>query len=172
MMRALDLGVCTCFIATFAGVLVFLIQCLRYLIRTTLGRPSVFPKSAIALFVMPGILVFALFQGLASLVYQQVNRFILRPNGSYAVWINGGVADSSGAVLSALRNIDTSAFQAHHSHPTVRIAVRIESGGQRLDLELGRDSENHREYWVFYPTLFSTDQNAIARLRTGVLDMY
>jgi hypothetical protein len=172
MLQLLDLAVCSCFIVTVVGTLVVALHCLRHIMRTIPERSSAFPQSLLIVIIVPGILPFMLFSPPASLVYDQANRFIRPANGSYLVRINGQVSASPTPIVGALRTIDNSAFQGHHSHPTARIAVRVERDGQALDLELGRDSEDPREYWVFYPTLLSTGQNAIARLRTEVFDEY
>jgi hypothetical protein len=60
------------------------------------------------------------------------------------------VSDADAAkIVSALQQ--TSSVLGHHSHPTKKIRVDINSEKGNITLELGRDSQIPEEYWVFYP---------------------
>jgi hypothetical protein len=56
---------------------------------------------------------------------------------------------------------------------TIRIEVDIQDDrGRKLVLELGRDSENLREYWVFSQSSEITRGNEIGRVTSSLFDRY
>lgn len=88
---------------------------------------------------------------------QPVNRLVVIRSGFPTKSVSffvipiliAGVAGS--IIVSAWKEL--APYWAHHSHPTKRIRVDIRTDVRDLRLELGRDSENLQEYWVFYPEL-------------------
>jgi hypothetical protein len=83
--------------------------------------------------------------------------------------VDGRQVQNSEEVINTLKNLTD--LPAHHSSPTKRIAVEI-SDQSHLVLWLGRDSNNPREYWVFYPRHFITRSNEIGRVITPLFDAY
>jgi hypothetical protein len=73
-------------------------------------------------------------------------------------------------MISSLKEI--APYWAHHSHPTTRIRVDIHSEVRDLTLELGRDSGNPQEYWVFYSEHSVTSDNEMGRITTSAFDGY
>ena len=83
--------------------------------------------------------------------------------------VDGRQVQNSEEIINTLKNLTE--LPAHHSSPTKRIAVEI-SDHSHLVLWLGRDSNNAREYWVFYPRHFITRSNEIGRVITPLFDAY
>lgn len=86
------------------------------------------------------------------------------------VSIDAAAARNPKEVLAILKTLDR--LPAHHSNPTKRIRIGISSQTDSLALSLARDSDNPREYWLFYPKYFSTAHNEIGRIQTPLLDGY
>jgi hypothetical protein len=86
------------------------------------------------------------------------------------VSVNGTPAANSKELLVSLRSLDW--LPAHHSEPTKRIRIDVNDHGSHVVLSLGRDSNDPREYWVFYPTHGVTRENEIGRIKTPLLDGY
>jgi hypothetical protein len=86
------------------------------------------------------------------------------------ILIDGKTVPSSKEVLSVLKTVES--LPAHHSHPTKRINIDIFDHAPRLVLSLGRDSDDQREYWVFYPKYFITANSEIGRIKTPLFDAY
>jgi hypothetical protein len=72
-------------------------------------------------------------------------------------------------VIAALRELRD--LPAHHSEPTHPIRLDIYDQSH-LALSLARDSDNPREYWVFYPRHWITRNNEVGHIITPVFDAY
>jgi hypothetical protein len=96
--------------------------------------------------------------------------FVQNLSGNYTVDVNHQRVRDSDIVISALKEITP--YWAHHSHPTTRIRVDIRCDARGLTLELGRDSDNPQEYWVFYPEHGVTSDTEIGRITTAAFDEY
>jgi hypothetical protein len=96
--------------------------------------------------------------------------FINALPSSHSVVVNGRVVPEDTGLLEALKS--TGRVLAHHSHPTNMIHVRVEGNGREMRLNLGRDSSDPQEYWVFDPEYRVTSMNEIGRIRTNALDGY
>ena len=97
-------------------------------------------------------------------------NFIQSLSGNYTVYVNHQQARDSDKIISALKEITP--YWAHHSHPTTRIRVDIRSDTRDLTLELGRDSDNPQEYWVFFPEHGVSSDTEIGRITTAAFDEY
>lgn len=64
--------------------------------------------------------------------------------------------------------------QAHHSHPTKPLNVRLTGHKGTLELVLSRDNDDPHEYWLFYPryTMTKVNANAVGHVFTDQLDNY
>jgi len=96
--------------------------------------------------------------------------FIAALPSSHSVVVNGRVVPDDTGLLQALKSTDR--VLAHHSHPTKMIHVSVESNQMTMRLNLGRDSGDPQEYWVFDPEYRVTLMNEIGRIRTKALDGY
>lgn len=88
--------------------------------------------------------------------------------GIESVELNGSLFSKPDALLNALRGLHETI--GHHSHPTTRYHVLVQTSCGPLALELGRDSDDSNEYWVFYPGFYSTQVNAVGHAFTDALD--
>jgi len=84
--------------------------------------------------------------------------------------INGKSDQNSKEILTVLRSIRTS--PAHHSHPAHAIDIQVSCGSEPLALRLARDSDDPKEYWVFFPKHGITSTKEIGRIKTSAFDSY
>jgi hypothetical protein len=86
------------------------------------------------------------------------------------VKVDGAEMPDATALVTALRAMHSTI--GHHSHDArhYRVVLRTESG--YLTLNLGRDSGDPHEYWVFYPGFHATSDNAVGHAFTDALDKY
>jgi hypothetical protein len=99
----------------------------------------------------------------------QVQRFFESRSHGATVSINGQRVENADEIVTALQSL--SDLPAHHSHPVKTMTVEI-SDRTRLLLWLGRDSDNPREYWVYYPKHLITRNNEVGRIITPLFDAY
>ena len=83
-----------------------------------------------------------------------------------SVLINGRPTAYSAELTDSLRRMSDPT--GHHSHPTERFHVQIATARSSLTLELGRDSQDAREFWVFYPGFKRTRLNEVGHAFTDV----
>ena len=126
-----------------------------------LGTRWIIPKVIFGAAVIVGLLVAATSGSIAQF---QVQQLLESASRGAAVSINGQQVKNGDEVLTALKGL--SDLPAHHSHP-----VEV-SGGSHVLLWLGRDSDNPREYWVYYPKHLITRNNEIGRVITPLFDAY
>jgi hypothetical protein len=74
------------------------------------------------------------------------------------------------ALVGALRAMHGTI--GHHSHPTRKYHVLLNTERGYLTLDLGRDSGDAHEYWVFYSGFHATSLNAVGHAFTDALDKY
>jgi hypothetical protein len=97
-------------------------------------------------------------------------NFLQSLPANYTVYVNEQEIHDPDKIISSLKEITP--YWAHHSHPTTRIRVDVRGDGRELRLELGRDSANPQEYWVFYSAHSVTADNEIGRITTSAFDEY
>jgi hypothetical protein len=124
------------------------------------------PKVIFGAAVIVGLLVAASSESIAQF---QVQRLLDSAPRGAPVSINGQQVQNGDAVLTVLRGLRD--LPAHHSHPVKKITVEVSNHGHLL-LWLGRDSDNPREYWVYYPKHLITRNNEIGRIITPLFDAY
>ena len=84
------------------------------------------------------------------------------------VTVNGSEVNNGAAVIDALRGMHD--VVGHHSHPTICYRISIQTSRGPLTLLLRRDSQDSREYWVYYTGFHSTENNDVGHVFTPVLD--
>ena len=126
------------------------------------------PRST-AVFIVAVILGLLIGATSTSIARFEVLRFLERQSDNRIVSVNGHRVQNSAEIVNTVKNLTD--LPAHHSHPIKRIAVDISDHSQ-ITLWLGRDSDNPREYWVFYPKHFITRSNEIGRVITPLFDAY
>lgn len=66
-------------------------------------------------------------------------------------------------IVAALKNI--SFVQSTNSHPLERFSFKIQTSEEVINLELARDSNDDKAYWVYYPKYRSGRVNHIGKVR-------
>ncbi|MEN8150291.1 MAG: hypothetical protein ABFS86_10735 [Planctomycetota bacterium] len=126
---------------------------------------------AIALILMAGLCFFAWATREEGLARERVRAFVRGLGENAHVLVDGEyfLGERKRILLEPLA--DLGSLPAHHSHPEEAFLVVLLDGEERLELELCRDSERRREYWVYLlgGTEFR-EMNEIGRITTEVLD--
>jgi hypothetical protein len=153
-----------------------LVNWARFMMRLWASRDSVvwtsagFPFKSVIFFVLPILIVFTVADFTTTSARGEALKFMKGLSGHYTVHVNQQPIADPDEVVSALKGI--ASYWAHHSHPTTRIRVEILGDHGHLTLELGRDSGNPQEYWVFLSEHRVTSGNEIGRITTSVFDKY
>jgi len=129
-----------------------------------------FPVKSTIIFVAAVLIAIVVAETMASLSRAEAVTFIQQLSGNYRVSVNHQPVTNPDGMIAALKQI--SPELAHHSHPTKRIRVEIQTEKGDWTLELGRDSDFPQEYWVFYPKYRVTSNNEIGRITAPVFDEY
>ena len=129
---------------------------------------SAFPIKSVSFFLVPFAITVVIAIVLTTYARNEALNFIRTLPGNYTVYVNEQQVHDPEKLISALREIRP--YEAHHSHPTKRINVLIRTDERDLRLELGRDSDNPEEYWVFSLGLVSDTE--IGRITTTAFDEY
>lgn len=82
------------------------------------------------------------------------------------ITVNGVFDPNENEIISKL--LKTKILSAHHSHPIDKIKIEIFTDKEKIMVELGRDSQNKTEYWVFY----NDTSREIGRIETEYFDRY
>ena len=131
-----------------------------------------FPTKTVLFFVMPIAVTFIIANVATASSQQKVVDFLHRPDATqFTVLVNGRPVANGSEIVQSLRGV-SAWYWAHHSHPTKRVHVQINSPSGQLSLELGRDSGRPQEYWVFDPAGTITNLNEIGRITTHLFDDY
>jgi hypothetical protein len=102
---------------------------------------------------------------------QRVIGYLRESPTSVTVLVDDKPIQNPAAVIAAVSQVEH--YWAHHSHPTRRIHIDLRNADGRLALELGRDSGDPKEYWVFCPACAITGaKNEIGRITTPLFDEY
>jgi hypothetical protein len=174
--KALDLifyGASAMAILSLPFLLVNWLQYMRARARAAFpsSRAAVsFPAKSIGLFVTSILIAVAVASVATTSARQEAQRFLRELPSDATVYVNGQPISDQEEVLSTLKGV--ASYWAHHSHPTTLIRLDVTSSKGNLALELGRDSGNPREYWVFSPEQGITSKNEIGRITTSAFDKY
>lgn len=167
--------ICNCAFATSIIALPFLlVNWAKYMKaqpvnRLVAVRPG-FPIKSVSFFVISILTTIVAASVMTTYARRDALNFVQSLSGDYTVYVNHKQVRDSDKMISALKQI--APYSAHHSHPTKRIRVDIRSDERDLTLELGRDSDNLQEYWVFYSEHSVTSDNEIGRITTSAFDDY
>jgi hypothetical protein len=131
---------------------------------------KIFGIFAVVCFVVPIQVSFTVGSSMEKILRAEVIRFVRNISSEATVMVNGQtISNSQGAIYEVAK---LAQLDAHHSHPTIRIHVKIIDENRMLMLELGRDSELPTEYWVFCSAYNFTKLNEIGRIRTNFFNDY
>ena len=167
--------ICNCAFATSIIALPFLlVNWMRYIkaqpVNKLVAVRSGFPTKSVGFFLISTLTVVVVASVMTTYARHDALKFIQSLSGNFTVYVNQQQVRDSDKIISALKEI--APYWAHHSHPTKRIRVDIRSDVRDLTLELGRDSDNLQEYWVFYSEHGVTSNNEIGRITTSAFDEY
>jgi len=144
----------------------FVVSWLRFLRKYKTRR---FPAISSGIFVGLVVITLVVFSYIET---DARNTFFSRVNGASegSVFVDGQIARDPDQILSALRSLHET--PGHHSRPTSTIEILLKGDGGDLPLEIRRDSENPREYWVFSLETKATSLNRIGVIETDIFDDY
>jgi len=167
-------AICYCaFAASIISLPFFLVNWVKYVKAQPVNRliavRSGFPARSTGFFVISIVTALLAATIMTTFARREALRFIKSLSGNYTVYVNTQPVGDPGKIVSALSEITP--YWQHHSHPTKRIQVYIQSDERNLSLELGRDSDTPQEYWVFIPEQ-SGSSNEIGRITTSAFDAY
>jgi hypothetical protein len=130
---------------------------------------QLFPIKTVIVFVGAVVLSLVTCWTATPIARMEVLASLDRPWANQRVAINGEVAQNAEEILNALQKMRE--VPAHHSSPSHEIRIDI-SDRSHLRLVLARDSDNPREYWIFYPRHFITQRNEIGHIISPLFDAY
>ena len=166
--------ICNCaFAAAIIALPFLLVNWMKYMKAQPVNKLVVrhaFPTKSVGFFLIPTLTVVVVATVMTTYARHDALKFIQSLSGNYTVYVNHEQVADSDKIISALKGI--APYSAHHSHPTKRIHVVIRSAVRDLTLELGRDSDNAQEYWVFYLEHSAIENSEIGRITTPAFDEY
>ena len=174
-MKVLDWIVWWSFVTALVALPILVVNWLIFVVRRSraprTSRGSIpFPLKSILFFSLPSLVVLAGATLSKSIANTEIISTIQSFDAAAQVSINGKSVQNQTEVLSALRTRHW--VLGHHSQPTTRISIQIWDRSRSLVLSLARDSNDPREYWVFYPKYYITSGNETGRIKTSVFDNY
>jgi hypothetical protein len=128
------------------------------------------PVKSIAFFITPILVALGVADVATTVARKEALTILGEWTEDLVVAVNDRTVSDNRELVSALRTVRP--YWAHHSHPTSRVRVDVHGPRGHLVLELGRDSDNPREYWVFIPGGRITSSNEIGRITTSAFDQY
>ncbi len=122
------------------------------------------------IFIITCILTMSLFSTIKTHGYNEfLNTLeVLRPL-EITIEINHRKVDTAHA-LADFNKIQR--MRPHNSSPISKVPVRIVTQTQTYHLEIGRDSQNPNEFWIFYPKFLVTTYNEIGRIHSDFLGQF
>lgn len=125
----------------------------------------------IAAVMMVGLCFFAWAAREEGIGRERVREFVKSMSRDAHVLVDGEyfLDDRARALLEPLAGLES--VPAHHSHPEEAFHVLLLDGDRHMELELCRDSERPREYWVYILNAGRhRELNDVGRITTDVLD--
>lgn len=129
-----------------------------------------FPIKGAICFIGSIFLIIVLCNLMELSVRDKVKDYLNKVSTDATVIVNEQSFRYPNKVISELKKVAPMA--GHGSHATKRVVIEVVSGNETLILELGRDSSNDQEYWVFYPKYRYTSSNEFGRIITDIFDDY
>ena len=174
-MRALDAIAYTAFGIAVIALPFFVYNWIAYVIRRARAEPHARPQirkpiRSILFFAIPVIVGLVVGETSKLIGHHQVLRALESFRDDYQLRVNGKPVQNPDKALAILKTLHW--IFPHHSHPTRRIDVEVSDHSQDLLLWVCRDSDDPREYWVFYPKYLVTAHNEVGRIVTPPFDAY
>jgi hypothetical protein len=174
-MKALGMIAYTGFAVAVIALPFFVYNWLAYVIPRARAEPHVRPQirkpiRSILFFMIPVIVGLVVGETSKLIGHHEVLRALESFRDDYQLRINGKSVQNPDQTLAILKTLHW--IFPHHSHSTRRIDVEVSNHSQRLLLWVSRDSDDPREYWVFYPKYLVTAHNEVGRVVTPSFDAY
>ena len=168
-------GICYfAFAAAIVAVPFLVVNWWKYIKNQPLNRlvtvRAGFPTKSVSFFLISACTAMAAASIMTSYARHDALNFLQSLPQGYLVYVNGQQVAYPDEMILSLQQV--APYWAHHSHPTTRIRVDVHSNERNLRLELGRDSDNPKEYWVFCSEHSVTSENEIGRITTSAFDDY
>jgi hypothetical protein len=128
------------------------------------------PQKSILLFAGAIAICMSLSQVICFTARNEAFQFLTSLPNSHSTAVNGNIVSDDSSLIAALKS--THWVMGHHSHPTTTIHIAVENNGHTMKFNLGRDSSDPHEYWVFLPEYRVSSMNDIGRITTNLLDGY
>lgn len=129
------------------------------------------PLKSGAFFVVLFVSFFMVDRIMSSSLRNTVKSFLNNVSPEASVKVKGKFVKKPKEIIEVVKGVQP--LPAHHSHETEMIHIEIISRDDSLLLELGRDSQRSKEYWVSYPKFFSfTTEIHIGGIITNLFDEY
>ena len=129
-----------------------------------------FPIKSFTCFIGSLAVVFVLSDLAKTGARDEFKKWLDKVSGDVAVTVNGELITNPTQVIVELKKV--APLQAHHSRTMKKISIEILSNGNRLAINLERDSDIPQEYWVFYPKYRWRHYDEIGRITTSLFDDY
>ncbi len=159
---------------TAIAIAIILVLVLIILRKVPLEKPGPVTKfvmfTAGGMFIAPIVAGFMISGIMERIVLREVRLFLNNVSPSAEVILQGKSADDGAKIIKGLAK--AAPMPAHRSRDTKKFRIEIIDDEQGLVVDLARDSEHRREYWVFYPGYRYTSVNEIGRIRTSLFDDY
>jgi hypothetical protein len=170
---ALDIAYVALLLVAVVAAPFFAVNWLIYVFKHK--KRGSFPIKSTLFFVIPVVLGFVTSWAGTCIAEGDVHQFLASLSPNYAISIDGRPEQNRDEILATLKSAHS--LIAHHSHPTHTIHVDISDPPRRLSLQVARDSEDPREYWVFVasPSRFASRRDLkadIGHVQTSVFDAY
>ncbi len=137
---------------------------------TALQRWESMPKKSMMLFGGSIILGILLSTVVSAFAQRDALAFLTALTGPHIVTVDGRPIMNEGTIVADLKAVHYAL--GHHSHPTKTLRVSVDEGGKTLELNLGRDSQEPQEYWVYVTNSRFRAGSEIGRIVTSALDGY
>ena len=174
MLKALNVICYGAFVTALITLPFLLINWVMYLKAQPTNRlvavRTGFPTKSVTIFFVSILIAIVSASIVTISVRNEALSFLEGTSGSYRVHVDGREPANPDKIISALKQLGPK--EAHHSHPTKRILVEIQNDQGALTLELGRDSDNPQEYWVFSTKGVVPSSREIGRITTAEFDGY
>jgi len=169
-MKALDIIAYASIITALVSAPFFLFSSGPYLASRNSGPASRVASVSFFIFVLSVVIGLCASSTSVSIARYEVIDKLQAAGDNCQISINGKPAQNSKEILAVLRTLHTS--PGHHSNPAHAINIGISCDSVRMMLRLARDSDDPKEYWVFFPTYGITSTNEIGRIKTSTFDSY
>jgi hypothetical protein len=175
ILHTLDMAIICLLPMSLVALIIFAIYLARTLFRNRAKinkETRIFYKFIpfICFFVAPILFILLLSSLMTWLIRGEVKGFLGDLSSDMVIMINDKPVKNPGLIIAELSKV--ASLPAHHTRYTKKFRVEVVSHDRSLTIELGRDSNNTQEYWLFYPGYHYTSNNEFGRIITTTFNDY